>query len=173
MGIASYDLTGDGYPEVYLTSQGPNSLQTLANGPAQPDYADITIPRGVLATNPTGDKSLPSTSWHDEFADVNNDGLIDLFVAKGNIDEMASFAMKDPNVLFLGQPDGTFVDQAQAAGVVSNARGRGAALVDLNLDGLLDLVVSNRRANAGGVAECRVRELEAPWPPWATGSRSG
>ena len=123
-------------------------LQTLADGPKQPDYQDIAIERGVIATNPTGDKSLPSTSWHDEFEDVNNDGLIDLFVAKGNIDEMPTFAMKDPNVLFLGQPDGTFVDQAKAAGVLSNARGRGAALVDLNLDGLLDLVVSNRRANA-------------------------
>ncbi len=148
MGIASYDLTGDGYPEVYLSSQGPNMLQTLADGPKQPDYQDIAIERGVIATNPTGDKSLPSTSWHDEFEDVNNDGLIDLFVAKGNIDEMPTYAMKDPNVLFLGQPDGTFIDQAKAAGVLSNARGRGAALVDLNLDGLLDLVVSNRRANA-------------------------
>ena len=33
MGIASQDLTGDGYPEVYLTSQGDNKLQTLAAGP--------------------------------------------------------------------------------------------------------------------------------------------
>ena len=148
MGIASYDLTGDGYPEVYLSSQGPNTLQTLVDGPTEPNYKDIAIERGIIATNPTGDKSLPSTSWHDEFADVNNDGLIDLFVAKGNVDEMPTFAMKDPNMLFVGQPDGTFVDQAKAAGVLSNARGRGAALVDLNLDGLLDLVVSNRRANA-------------------------
>ena len=31
MGIASYDLTGDGYPEVYLTSQGDNKLQTLTD----------------------------------------------------------------------------------------------------------------------------------------------
>ena len=38
MGIASYDLTGDGYPEVYLTSQGDNRLQTLAGGP---DAADL------------------------------------------------------------------------------------------------------------------------------------
>ena len=32
MGIASQDLTGDGYPEVYLTSQADNKLQTLADG---------------------------------------------------------------------------------------------------------------------------------------------
>ena len=32
MGIASQDVTGDGYPEVYLTSQGDNKLQTLADG---------------------------------------------------------------------------------------------------------------------------------------------
>ena len=37
MGIASQDLTGDGLPEVYLTSQGDNKLQTLLDGPAQPD----------------------------------------------------------------------------------------------------------------------------------------
>ena len=37
MGIASHDLTGDGLPEVYLTSQGDNMLQTLADGAAAAD----------------------------------------------------------------------------------------------------------------------------------------
>ena len=37
MGIASYDVTGDGLPEVYLTSQGDNKLQTLANATGRPD----------------------------------------------------------------------------------------------------------------------------------------
>ena len=37
MGIASQDLTGDGLPEVYLTSQGDNKLQTLLDGPARAD----------------------------------------------------------------------------------------------------------------------------------------
>ena len=36
MGIASQDLTGDGLPEVYLTSQGDNKLQTLTAGSSQP-----------------------------------------------------------------------------------------------------------------------------------------
>ena len=47
MGIASYDLTGDGYPEVFLTSQGDNKLQTLTAGPGQPTYRDIALKRGV------------------------------------------------------------------------------------------------------------------------------
>ena len=41
MGIASHDVTGDGYPDVYLTSIGPNRLQTLADGPEQPIFSDI------------------------------------------------------------------------------------------------------------------------------------
>ena len=49
MGIASYDLTGDGLPEVFLTSQGDNKLQTLADGAAQPNYSDIAFERGVTA----------------------------------------------------------------------------------------------------------------------------
>ena len=46
MGIASTDLTGDGHPEVYLTSQGDDKLQTLADGPARPEYEDIALERG-------------------------------------------------------------------------------------------------------------------------------
>ncbi len=148
MGIASYDLTGDGLPEVYLTSQGDNKLQTLADGSAQPNYSDIAFARGVTAHRPfAGDVIRPSTAWHPEFQDVNNDGLIDLFVSKGNVEAMTDYAAEDPSNLLLGQADGTFVESAEDAGILSFARARGAALTDLNLDGMLDLVVVNRREN--------------------------
>ena len=52
--------------------------------------------------------------------------------------------MRDPNNLLLGQADGTFVEGAEEAGIVDYKRARGAAVVDLNLDGMLDLVVVNR-----------------------------
>lgn len=147
MGIASYDVTNDGYPEVFLTSQAANRLQTLTSGPSQPTYRDIGTKRGVNATRPfTGGDPLPSTAWHPEFQDVNNDGFIDLFIAKGNIDEQVDFASKDPSNLLLGNADGTFTERAQEAGTVSFAKGRGAALVDFNLDGLLDLVEVNFRS---------------------------
>jgi hypothetical protein len=141
MGIASYDVTGDGYPEVFLTSQADNRLQTLAAGPAQPTYRDIGLRRGVNAAQPfTGGDSRPSTAWHAEFADVNNDGFVDLFVSKGNVSDQTEYAQKDPSDLFLGQQDGTFREAADAAGIVTFDRARGAALADFNLDGMLDLV---------------------------------
>jgi hypothetical protein len=144
MGIASQDLTGDGMPEVFLTSQGDNKLQTLTAGPDRPTYGDIALRRGVTAAQPfTGGDVLPSTAWHPEFEDVNNDGFEDLFISKGNVSTQVGYAIKDPSNLFLGQPDGTFVEAAEQAGILSFASGRGAALADFNLDGLLDLIELN------------------------------
>ena len=149
MGIASQDLTGDGYPEVFMTSQSASRLPTLTAGPTEPTYRDIGLPRGVNAAHPyTGDTNLPSTAWHPEFEDVNNDGLMDLFISKGNIDAQPDYAQNDPSNLLLGQPDGTFVESGMAAGIVSFDRGRGAALADFNLDGMLDLVLVNKGSDA-------------------------
>jgi hypothetical protein len=148
MGIASQDLTGDGLPEVYLTSQSDNKLQTLSDGQTRPDYVDIAFDRGVTAHRPyTGDVVRPSTAWHPEFQDVNNDSLIDLYVSKGNVEAQPEFADEDPSNLMLGNPDGSFTEAAEAAGLVNFARARGAALADFNLDGMLDLVEVNRREN--------------------------
>jgi hypothetical protein len=144
MGIASYDVTGDGYPDVFLTSQAVNRLETLTAGPGQPTYRDIGTKRGVEAAYPfRGGDALPSTAWHPEFADVNNDGFADLFISKGNVADQPGYSKLDPSNLLLGQPDGTFVERADAAGILSFARGRGAALADFNLDGMLDLVEVN------------------------------
>ena len=148
MGIASYDLTGDGYPEVYLTSQADNKLQTLAEDASEPRYEDIAIRRGATAHRPyAGDTDQRSTAWHAEFQDANNDGFIDLFVSKGNVEAQADYAARDPSNLLIGQPDGSFIEGGSDAGIVSFARARGAGLADFNLDGLLDLVVVNRREN--------------------------
>ncbi|HET9083564.1 MAG TPA: CRTAC1 family protein, partial [Candidatus Limnocylindrales bacterium] len=148
MGIASQDITGDGYPEVYLTSQGDNKLQTLAEGPSRPAYSDIALSRGATAHEPyIGDHPLASTAWHDEWDDVNNDTFMDLFVSKGNVESQPDYAANDPSNLLIGHPDGTFTEGAVEAGIVRFDRGRGAALVDLNADGLLDLVQVVRREN--------------------------
>ncbi|SLN50016.1 ASPIC and UnbV [Pseudoruegeria aquimaris] len=149
MGIATRDVTGDGRQEVYLTSMGDQKFQALAEGASGPVYEDASYHSGTTAHRPyLGDDGRPSTGWHVAFGDVQNDGRDDIFVAKGNVEQMPSAAMEDPNNLLIQQPDGTFAERGAEAGVASMARGRGAALVDFNLDGLLDLLVVNRRAPA-------------------------
>ncbi len=143
MGIASADLNGDLKPDVMLTSMGDQLLQFETDG----GYQNAPFSTGATAHRPhTGDDGRPSTGWHAAFGDIDNDGLSDIFISKGNVDQMPGNAMHDPNNLLMGQPDGTFAEAAAIAGIATTARSRGAALVDLNADGLLDLVVMNRRA---------------------------
>lgn len=144
MGIASRDLNGDARDEVMLTSMGDQLLQL-----AQDDGTYTAAPYGIgtYAQRPhIGDDGRPSTGWHAEFGDVDNDGLADLFIAKGNVDQMPGMATRDPNNLLMQNTDGTFVEMAALAGVATTDRSRGAALADFDADGRLDLIVTNRRA---------------------------
>ena len=151
MGIAEGDLDADGYPEYALTSMGDTKLQTLDLAQAieegRPAYEDVAWSRGATAHRPyVGDDTKPSTGWHAEFDDVNNDARLDLFIAKGNVENMGDFAAVDPDNLLLGTHDGRFSEQGMSAGIALPRRGRGAAVLDLNADGMLDLVVVNRAA---------------------------
>jgi hypothetical protein len=165
MGIASQDLTGDGVPEVYLTTIGSNQLESLVGGPGEPTYKDIAHDLGVGVTTPViGRPVNPSTSWHPEFDDVNNDGRMDLFVSKGNVDAIPDNAAEDPNELLIAQPDGTFRRSTKAAGILDTLRTRGAALVDLNADGLLDLVEVHRTENVSVRRNLGRGNVERPEP---------
>nr|WP_315898588.1 CRTAC1 family protein [Vannielia litorea] len=143
MGIASRDLTGDGRPEVMLTSMGDQVLMEWDGT----GYVRAPYETGTTAARPhTGQDGRPSTGWHAEFGDVDNDGFTDLFMTKGNVDQMPGMAMDDPNNLLMQGADGRFREVAAEAGVASPHRSRGGALADLDGDGRLDIVVINRRA---------------------------
>ena len=153
MGIASYDLKGDGYPDYFVTSMADNKLQTLesvpADGALRPSFKDLGYVKGVTTHWPyTGGDKRPSTAWHAQFEDFNNDGYVDLFVAKGNVSAMPDFAAKDPNSLLLQTPDGKFQEAGEAAGIATFNVARGAAIADFNLSGKLDILVVNRNSRA-------------------------
>ena len=127
------------------------------------------------ATRPfVGGDPLPSTAWHPEFEDVNNDGSMDLLVTKGNVNEVPDFAQKDPSNLFLGQPDGTFTEGAEAAGIVTlRPRAAGPRSPTSTSTGCStsSWPTSGRPPGCGatsarGSARCRRRR-------WAAGSASG
>jgi enediyne biosynthesis protein E4 len=149
MGIATADFNDSGYPSYFLSSMADQRMQLLSNGPEKPSYREAQFDMGTTAHRPyTGGDLRPSTGWHTQFEDVNNDGLYDLFIAKGNVDRMPDFAQKDPNNLLLQKLDGTFMEAGDKAGILSFHNHRGAQLVDLNADGKLDLVVVTRRETA-------------------------
>ncbi len=148
MGIASADIDNSGYPSYFLTSMADQRMQILANGPAKPSYKEAQFNLGTSAHRPyTGQDQRPSTGWHAQFEDVNNDGRYDLFIAKGNIDRMPDFAMKDPSNLLLQNENGKFEEVGDKANMLNFDEARGASVADFNLDGKLDVLIINRHAN--------------------------
>ncbi|WP_231943405.1 CRTAC1 family protein [Hydrogenophaga crassostreae] len=167
MGIASQDITGDGFPELFLTSMSDNKLQALEDGHGQPRYTDTAYKRGATAHRPyVGGDVHPSTAWHAQFADLNNDGRADLFIAKGNVSTMPDFATLDPNDLLLQSAEGHFIQAGSEAGLASFKRGRGAMVVDFNADGLLDIIVVNRWDGAQLWRQLPAKSAAAPSGHW-------
>ena len=162
MGIAEADLNADGFPEYALTSMGDTKLQVLdlqqgieENRPA---YEDMAWNRGATAHRPyTGDDLKPSTGWHAQFEDINNDALLDLFITKGNVESMNDFARFDPDNLLLATHENNFSEQGLSAGIALNRRGRGASVHDFNADGLLDIIVVNRGDNVSAFRNLGMR----------------
>lgn len=151
MGIAEADLDQDGLPEYALSSMGDTMLQTLDPEAEfeRPTYRDAAYEKQMTAHRPyTGTDLKPSTGWHTQFADFNNDTHLDLYIAKGNVEAMPDFAAFDPDNMLLGNSQRSFVESGAKAGIALDTRGRGAAVVDLNADGMLDLVVVNRKSPA-------------------------
>ncbi|MEO7509071.1 MAG: VCBS repeat-containing protein [Pyrinomonadaceae bacterium] len=149
-GVAIGDYDGDGKPDIFVVSKtgACRLFRNLGNWKFEDvtDKAGLGAGAGWIATAKNwaglgGDAAADSPErWKQGavFADVNNDGRLDLYVCRFNA----------PNWLFINQGDGTFKEEAAARGLaVVDACGVGA-FCDYDRDGWLDVFVTTSMLDA-------------------------
>lgn len=152
-GVTIGDYDNDGRPDLFVVSKTESCrlFRNLGNW----KFANVTDKAGLgesggtwqqglswakrLAQQGSGAGGAPKI-WKQgaTFADVNNDGRLDLYVCR--------FAA--PNLLYINQGDGTFKEEASARGLaLSDASGM-AAFCDYDRDGWLDVFVQTNLLDA-------------------------
>jgi hypothetical protein len=124
-GIAVGDYDGDGRPDLFVVSKTESCRLFRNLGGFK--FEDVTARAGV------GDAGADAAIWKQgaAFADVNNDGRLDLYVCRFNA----------PNRLYLNQGDGTFREMAHHYGLDVTDASVMAAFCDYDRDGRLDVFI--------------------------------
>ena len=155
IGAAVADYDNDGHPDLFVAGVHKN---TLYHNNGDGTFTDVTAKAGLDKANDPQFGPLwgITAAW----VDVNNDGLLDLFVVnymqwqysptplcsfRGVADYChPKFYKPQPNQLFLNKGDGTFEDVSAAWGVREHpGKGMGVGVADYDLDGKQDLFVTN------------------------------
>jgi hypothetical protein len=160
-GVAVGDYNNDGYPDLYVTNYGRNRLYRN-NGDGT--FTDVAEAAGVAGPHWT----FPKWSMGAAFADIDNDGYLDLYVVnftkfyyqsdRPSPNPKSPCKMKSipiacapeqyegsQAILYRNNGDGTFTDVTQSAGVTQKVPGRGFAVVfsDFNNEGHQDAFQAN------------------------------
>jgi hypothetical protein len=159
-GAVAGDFTNDGYQDLFVL--GRNQPNRLFHNNGNGTFTDVTAQAGV------GGRNYSHTSA--SLGDINGDGSLDIVVA--NTYDWSNerpifaepFALNQPNQLFLNDGHGHFKEVSDSSGI-RNLAGIPAgaatitwaiAMVDLNLDGKIDIVQADDQgaiapAKFGGV----------------------
>jgi hypothetical protein len=155
VGVAIGDYDNDGHPDIFLSGVHGN---TLYHNNGDGTFTDVTKKAGL-------DKAIdpefgPLWSVAAAWVDVNNDGLLDLFIVNYvqwtysdkplcTINDVPEYCHPRyykglPDQLFLNQGDGTFKDVSKEWGIREHVgKGMGVGVADYDLDGRPDLFVTN------------------------------
>jgi hypothetical protein len=85
-----------------------------------------------------------SWGWATTFADINNDGYQDLIVVNGWPQGSKQFK-NDKLKVFISDKGTYFNDYSEQYGISDTLQGRGVTCVDIDNNGLLDIIISNYR----------------------------
>jgi len=133
MGSCFADIDNDGDQDLYIVKGGRYEVESnrlLLNDRGK--FADVTGRAGV------GSKEF---TYSAAFADVDNDGYLDLY--------LANYGVRARNTLYRNNGNGTFSDITEEAGVGDRSWSWSAVFSDVDGDGYQDLYVVNGRYPAG------------------------
>ena len=146
MGADSADLNGDGLLDYCFSDVGPLvCLETDGQG----GFVDTRAARGIVPAS----MDSPSywTGWSLEMADLDNDGLEDLVVAAGRVDDFIEsedaedrpWESDQPNGIWRATAPGQWEERTDALAFGSIRESFGLATADLDGDGALEVIIGN------------------------------
>ena len=127
LSLMQVDYNNDGCMDIFIPRGGweyPQRKSLLRNN-CDGTFTDVTDASGLGATVTATQEAV----W----ADFDNDGYIDLFLANENA----------PAQLFHNKGDGTFEEIGHAAGIDQTTFAKGVTAADYDHDGFMDVYVSN------------------------------
>lgn len=151
-GVAVGDINSDGYGDVLVTGYG--GLNLFVN---QGDGTFVESAQALGLVDPTWSSSAA-------FGDLDNDGLIDVYVAhyvdwswQNHLDCKSTADVKDicppaafaglQDIMFFNNGDGTFRSATTEIGLVAEGKGLGVVTANFNQDQLIDVYVANDTTN--------------------------
>ncbi len=140
MGVASGDVNGDGWPDLFVTNSfnQPSTMYLSGSGA----FSDGTIAAQLHA--PT----YPMVGFGTQFLDADLDGDLDVIVTNGHFDDYRHLGQpfRMPAQYFSNLGNGLFAEPAPGESgpyFLQEYLGRGLARLDWNRDGLDDAVISH------------------------------
>ncbi len=133
-GVALGDINNDGLDDVYLTANQKADKLFLNLGDLK--FKDISLESGISQ----------DSSWSTgvTMADVNNDGLLDIYVCKvGDYKDM-----KATNELYINKGNGVFEEKAKDYGLNFSGFSTQASFFDYDNDGDLDMYLMNHSVHS-------------------------
>jgi len=128
-GVAIGDLSGNGLPDIFLTGNMVSNRLYFNKGDFR--FQDVTEQAGL--------HSQGAWSTGVSLADINGNGLLDIFVVKSGPPDTPN----RHNSLYINNGDGTFTEQAKAYGIADVGLSTHAVFFDYNQNGKMDLFLLN------------------------------
>jgi hypothetical protein len=130
-GVAFGDFNHDGWLDIFCAARFTNTFfddthDSLYRNNGNGTFTEVSAAAGVRGGEE--DKTFMGV-----FADLNNDGLVDLWKTVDFGDD----------VFYTNNGDGTFTDSSAAAGVADPQHGMGITIGDANHNGCLDVIATN------------------------------